>query len=601
MKQKILFLFLSCVWISVYSQDYIRTIGEGDYLDVVITTSNSFENHSGESTLNGLGLMPNLAATSRFLAQSTLGVDFKTIESTAEKGYSSWLDEQMNLPVNFSLLGYCDNIIDRYKTRLTEAGKDTSIADGDGSYWVENYFLFSWWKYVMDSDDLLRARVALALSEILVVSASPDLMYQPLGLASYYDILIRNAFGNYRDILEEVTYHPIMSRYLTYLNNRKTKISINRYPDENYAREIMQLFTIGLYELNLNGTQKTDNSGNPIPTYDIDVIREFAKIFTGLSWGDRTNFGESSSKVKYRSCTVPLQMFNSEHEPGEKKLLNQLVVPDRNPVDGNADIKDALDNLFNHQNVGPFISRRLIQRLVTSNPSPQYIARVATTFNNNGHGERGDLKAVVKAILTDPEARSCATGIFSGKLKEPIHRQIQLLKGYNAKSVSGEYRYTTSESYLDATGQRVLYSPSVFNFFQPDYKPVGPIADAGLYAPEFQIVHSVTIIGYMNAIHKWIFEDNLAGNTELFPGENSSANDVKLKLSLDDELALLSQGKIEELVERLNLVLMQGQMSEETRDIIISSLQDVKSEGNAFQLDMALYLTMISPEFLILK
>jgi len=590
-----------CVADLAFSQQYTRIIGEGDYVDVVVTTSSSSMKSGGIVTLDGLGLMPNVVATSRFLTQATLGVDIECIDTTAAKGYSEWIEEQLTMPVQFSLLNNCNLYIKQHRSYLSESGQDTTIADGNGSYWVENYFLFSWWKYVMLSNDMLRAKVALALSEIIVVSAIPDLMSQPLGLADFYDILIRNAFGNYRDLLYEVTLHPIMARYLTYLNNRKTNVSANRYPDENYAREVMQLFTIGLYELNQNGTQKLDDTGNPIPTYDIDDIREFAKIFTGLSYGDRPNFGESGSLVKYRSCTIPLKMFNQEHETGEKNLLNGFVVPARSPVDGMADINDALDNLFNHPNVGPFISRRLIQRLVTSNPSSEYISRVAATFNNNGYDERGDLGAVIKAILTDPEARSCMTGTNSGKLKEPIHRQLQLFRAFHAQSQSGEYRFTTTESYLDATGQRVLNSPTVFNFFLPDYKPVGNIADAGLFAPEFQLINSATILGYMNAVHKWLFDANLAGTTELYPNENLTTDAKKLKIVLDDELELLNEGKVDELIERLNLLLLQGQMTETTRGIIIDAVDQVKNEGTTFQLNMAIYLAMIAPEYLIMK
>lgn len=594
----IILLFISRL---CYSQEYNRTIGNGNYSDVTVTRSSSETNSKAEVTLDGIGFMPNLAAASRFLAQSTLGADIEAINEMAQLGFSAWLDEQLNLPLDYSLLANCENIIDIHKENLIETGQDTTLADGDDSYFVRNYFLFSWWKYVMQSEDVLRAKVALALSEIIVVSAIPDFQYQPLGLSSFYDILVRNAFGNYRDLIEEVTFHPIMGKYLTFLNNRKTNIDKNRFPDENYAREIMQLFTIGLYELNLNGTSRTNSEGDFIPTYDNDDVAEFAKVFTGLSWSDQDKFGNSSSKVRYYSYTYPMKMFNEEHETGEKQLLNGTIVPDREPLDGVMDIKDALDNLFNHPNVGPFLARKLIQRLVTSNPSSEYIERVAMVFNDNGSGVRGDLKALIKAILIDREARSCAAGIYAGKLKEPINRHVQFLRSFNAFSASGEYRYTTNESYLDATDQRVLYSPSVFNFFLPDYQPVGAIADADLVAPEFQIVHSATLIGYANALIKWTFEDNLVGTTRLFPDESVSDEEAKLHLDLSDELNLISEGRLEELIERLNLILMHGQMSLSTRKIILDTLGLYEKEDDLFKLNMSLFLSMISPEYLILK
>lgn len=601
MRWIICFLLLQLSVGFLNAQVYNRTIGRGEFIDVTISTSSQTTNKGGVSTLDGLGYMPNLAAASRLLAQASLGSDFETITAASELGYSAWIDQQLNMPVDFTLLAYCENIIDRYSTYLAQTDQDTTDIFGDDSNWVNNYFLFSWWKYVMDSEDLLRARVALALSEIVVISAIPDFTSQPLGLSDYYDILIRNAFGNYKDLLQEVTYHPLMGRYLTFMNNRKSNLDRNRFPDENYAREIMQLFTIGLYELNIDGTHKLDDEGNSIATYENDDIKELAKVFTGLSWGDRDEFGHSGSFVKYYSSTIPMKMFNEEHEPGEKILLGKYTIPDRNPVDGDADIQDALDFLFNHPNVGPFLARKLIQRLVTSNPSPQYIARVAEVFNDNGAGVRGDLKEMVRAILLDPEARDCATTQLSGKLKEPIHRHVQFLRSFNASSQSGEYRYTTGESYREATDQRVLHSPSVFNFFLPDYQPIGEIADAGLVAPEFQILHSSTIIGYANAIMKWTFENNLVGTTRLFPDEPITDEEAKLNLNLDDELELMADGRYEELVERLNLVLMNGQMSINTRQILLDTLDVLKDEEDEFKLNMMLFLSMIAPEYLVVQ
>ncbi len=592
-------LLLYGISLGSFAQDYTETIGEGNYLDVTITTSSANADATGEETLNGLGLLPNLNASSRFLAQATLGADYETIVATADKGFTTWLEEQLAMPVDFTLLGYCNELIQRHKDHLTANGEDPS---GFAGSWVNSYFLYSWWKYAMTEPDVLRARVALALSEIVVVSAVPDFKTQPLGLASYYDLLVKHAFGNYRDLLYDVTLHPIMGHYLTHRNNRKTDLSKNRFPDENYAREIQQLFTIGLYELNIDGTRKLDEEGNPIPTYDNDDIAEFAKIFTGLSWGDRTSFGKCCAEDAYYSYTIPMQMFNSQHEPGEKTLLNGTVVPNRDPVDGIADINDALDNLFNHPNVGPFLARRLIQRLVTSNPSPNYIARVATAFNDNGQGVRGDMKAVVSAILTDPEARACTLNTnYSSKLKEPMIRHVQLLKSFNANGPLGDYVDGIFGSFYGATEQRPLYSPSVFNFFLPNFQPIGAIAGADLVAPEFQITHASTTIGYTNEVHKWIFDNKLVRGGTIFPDGPSADGDNKVVLDIAHELSLIEAGKIDELIERLNLVLVHGQMSEETKTIIKNAMIEVAVEGTAFQLDIAMYLTLISPDYLILK
>jgi len=267
-----------------------------------------------------------------------------------------------------------------YINQLTERAKDSIVAQGGdpaGYEAKDQFFHSAFTNYAMTGEDLLRARVALALSEIFVISEVGALDGEPLGWASYYDLLLQHSFGNYRDLLYDITLHPCMGVYLTHLNNPKTDTTQNQFPDENYAREVMQLFSIGLYELNLDGSRKLDTAGNFIPTYDLGEIEEFAKVFTGLSWGDRNEFGKRFP-VSELGLTIPMQMFDEEHEPGSKQLLNGFVVPDRNPVDGLADLNDAIDNLFNHPNVGPFLARLLIQRLVKSNPSPDYISRVTS-------------------------------------------------------------------------------------------------------------------------------------------------------------------------------------------------------------------------------
>ena len=207
----------------------------------------------------------------------------------------------------------------------------------------------------MESDDVLRQRVAFALSEILVISRFSGFGDESYAFSTFYDIFLNHAFGNYRDILEDVTYNPAMGEYLTYLNNPKSDTMEGTFPDENYAREVMQLFTIGLEELNVDGTHVLDIDGNAIPTYDNLDISEFSKIFTGLSWWDREDFFRGD--LKDSSYMYDMQMFDNYHEPGVKNLLNGFQVPDRMPVDGIADVNDALDNLFAHSNVGPFISR----------------------------------------------------------------------------------------------------------------------------------------------------------------------------------------------------------------------------------------------------
>ncbi|MEM8524229.1 MAG: DUF1800 family protein [Bacteroidota bacterium] len=567
-------------------------IGGTNYNKVTVTTSSSSSSGSGEQTINESGLSPNLNSSSRFLGQATLGADYEHIVSTADEGFETWIDDQFNQSRLFSLKDYVQELTDQYITALAADGEDTSDVGPRREFWR-----FAWWQYTMTSSDLLRNRVALALSEILVISEMPDLTRQPLGLASYYDLLLNHSFENYRDILFHVSMHPTMGEYLTHLKNDKTNREKNRFPDENYAREIQQLFSIGLYELNQDGTQKLDGNGNPIPAYDNEDIAEFAKIFTGLSWGDSDQFryyGQVDT-----SYTIPMKMHNRNHEPGAKFLLNGQVVPNRNPPDGMADVNDAIDNLFNHPNTGPFVARRLIQRLVKSNPTPEYIARIAAKFANNGSGIRGDMKAIIKAILLDPEARDCALkeDVAGGMLREPIVRYTQVNRAFNASNAYSEF-YNKTNDFKANTEQRPLSSPSVFNFFQPDYQPIGAIADMGLFAPEFQITNSLSTVGYASEAHIWTFDEKPMEYGAVY-GDYDQERQVRL--DLEEELQLVNEGKINELVERFNLILAHGQLSERTKEVIVNTVFEIPDTQPKVRLHMALFLTLMSPDYLILR
>ena len=449
----------------------------------------------------------------------------------------------------------------------------------------------------MTQPDLLRNRIALALSEILVISEFSQLDDFPLALANYYDMLLRNSFGNYRDLLEEVTYLPAMGVYLTHVNNPRSEPSLNRFPDENYAREIMQLFSIGLYELNIDGTRKLDTNGEPIPTYDNDDISELAKVFTGMTYGDNFIFGQDP--LSEASFLEPMQMLDYWHEPGPKNFLTASI-PDRNPVDGAADVDDALDYLFNHPNVGPFLARFMIQRLVKSNPSGAYIERVATAFNDNGQGVRGDMKAFIKAILLDAEARDCAliNDPYNGMLREPMVRYTQLCRAFNAFSEEGTFRNYMGRFY-DLTNQRPLGAATVFNFFQPNYQPLGAVQSHNLVAPEFQIVNSVSILGYANELHDWIMDVNeVMEYRNLFVDEDYMAHKT-VNLDLTDELAMGTDAQLNTLLERLNLILCAGQMSAETRTTIYNTITQLPESQDYIRVRLAIFLTMISPDYLI--
>ncbi len=580
-----LFLLLPCL---AQAQTPV-ILGNGNTSGVTTTTTS---NGPGGETFDGDAWLPNQVAASRFLAQATLGADYEAIIAMSNTSYSEWLDSQFVKPQLFDIEDYTKLIIE-------EAVDSTFAMGGDPNevYYDTDHWLTAWWQYVMTSPDLLRARVALALSEIFVISEVPTLAEVPLSLTNYYDMLLDNSFGNFRDLLEGVTLHPCMGVYLTHMNNPKSDSTLNRFPDENYAREVMQLFSIGLYELNPDGTRQLDTAGNFIPTYDNDDIAEFAKVFTGFTWGDAFVFGQDpTSELSY---LVNMQMKNAWHEPGEKHLLKGFTVPNRSPVNGIADIDDALDNLYNHPNVGPFIGRLLIQRLVGSNPSPAYISRVTAAFNNNGQGVRGDMKAVIKAILLDDEARTCPSGDPNqGMLREPIVRYTHVARAFDAFSERGVYR-NQMNNFWEGTSQRPLASPSVFNFFQPDYQPIGPIDDADKVAPEFQIMNSISIVGYINRLYEWMMEDYVMEYTSFWGGE--WYEDKLVHLELTDELAFNTVTEMGQLLERLNLILFHGQMSPETRATIKTALDQVPETFWEERVRMAIYLCMISPDYLILR
>jgi len=523
------------------------------------------------------GAPPTAVEASRFLSQTTYGPTDAEISRVRAAGYSQWIDQQMVTPAPTSHLAEIDARV--------AAGASTSNAE----------FNYSFWRQAVTGPDQLRQRMKLALSEIFVISlVDSNVSYR--GAGAYYDMLGANAFGNFRTLLEQVTLHPQMGVYLTWLGNQKEDPVTGRQPDENYAREVMQLMTIGLYELNLDGTQKTDLSGRPIPTYTADDISGLAKVFTGYSY-----YSPNPTSVTFRGGNLPTEGFTRSmipypqfHSTSSKAFLG-AVIPASTVSDPAGDLKIALDTLFNHPNVGPFIGKQLIQRLVTSNPSPAYVARVATVFNNNGKGVRGDMSAVVRAILLDEEARSAtvANGVNYGKVREPIVRMAHWARAFGATSGSGDW-LITSTSANTSLGQSALTSPSVFNFFRPGYSPPNSrVGAAGLVAPEFQIVDEVTVAGYLNTMQTTI--DGGIGTTV------NGARDVRPNYA--SEIALANDPGA--LVDRTNLILMSGRMSPTTRTRIVEAVSAVSIPQNnpttalTNRAKLAIYMTMASPEYLV--
>ncbi len=582
-------------------RDFIGGRGE---TGVTVTASHTFTGTDPQSTINGNGLDADLMAASRFLFQAGLGGSMEDIQNLALSGdYEAWIDEQAALPMTDVLSNVIAINEEEFQFFLTQTDAEGNPNRPENYFgpWAK-HFSYAWWDNAAKAPDQLRYKIANALSQIFVVSHNnTDLSNHGEAMGAYYDLLLRRSFGNFRDLLGDVTFSPSMGFYLSHLNNPKTDTTRNQQPDENYAREIMQLFTIGLIELNMDGSPKLDASGEFIPTYDNEDIRGLAKVFTGLGGGDvsdkikmeypnaRIEFGVELYGI---NKTIPMRMYDSQHEPGEKSIVGDYVIPAGQT--GLADIRDALDHLFDHPNVPPFISRQLIQRMVKSNPSPDYIERVAHVFADNGQGERGDLLAVVKAILLDHEARSCEFILdpAQGQLREPLLRHTHIIHALPNDSPSGNY-WKDPQSLFERTKQAPQTSPTVFNFYNPDFAPAGEISDQGLVAPEFRILDSETSIGYANQVFEWTFFELL-----LFDWENRTPH-VQVVFDDLEELARTDQ---EGLIHRVDVLFLHGQMSDVTRGVIRRALEAAGPTGRYRErAQFVVYMAMISPDYTIIK
>jgi uncharacterized protein (DUF1800 family) len=515
----------------------------------------------------------------RFLAQSTYGPTEAEVARLISLGdssnaYARWIDDQIaNPPVSLQL-----------PTVQTAYAALTNPAQMIGSLNTDRQEI--WFRNSITGPDQLRQRVAFALSEIMVVSQQSTLQNMPHALADYYDMLARNAFGDFRKLVEDVTLHPAMGVYLNMLGNQKPDAARNIRPDENYARELMQLFTVGLVELNADGTVKKDAQGQPIPTYDQSVIEGFANVFTGWNYAGAATFTQARRTLVNQ--VQPMQAYPEQHSPLAKKLLQypgatKPSLPAGQPP--TQDLADALDNIANHPNVGPFISKQLIQKLVTSNPSPAYVGRVAAVFANDGSGRRGNLGAVVKAILLDAEARPAAPAATGGKVKEPLLRLTQLWRAYAAKAASGQYRVGNVNA---AFGQGPLQSPSVFNFYSPFYAPPGEISAQGLVAPELQIATEYLNTTTGNAFYNYVFAWN---STATNPGANSVLLDYTTELPL--------AGDSEALVNRIAEKLLGGQISATLKAEAKAAVERTAATNPGQRVSEALYLVATSPEYVV--
>ncbi|MBI3712519.1 MAG: DUF1800 domain-containing protein [Burkholderiales bacterium] len=520
-----------------------------------------------------LAAPPALASISeqdaaRFLMQASLGATRDEIARVQMMGYEAWLDAQFAQPATAT----------RWDWLISKGMDDPAFHNSQAG------FDSCAWRKLISSPDTLRQRITLALSEIIVVSINGLVQgggWRAFCAAYYLDLLEANCFGNYRDLLYKVSRSVPMSLYLTYRGNSKANLVTGAMPDENYAREIMQLFSIGLLKLNLDGSVVTSN-GAPVETYTNDDITGLARIFTG--W-DLDLSGSNTSTPDYHRR--PLTQIASRHETGASQFLGQTIPAG---ISAEQALSMSIDVIFAHPNVAPFISRQLIQRLVTSNPSPAYISRVATVFNNNGAGVKGDLKAVVKAVLLDSEARTTPSSASTqtGKIREPLLRFLAWARAFKANSATDTWKLGDTTDASTKLGQSPLRSPTVFNFFRPGYVPPNTsIARANLLAPEMQIVNETSVVGYVNFMQSAVNGSKGVGdlaadyNNLLAFGENSNA-----------------------VVDEIHLLLAAGQISTDNLALIkqaISSMPATTDRQKLSRIYAALTLVLASPEFIVFK
>ncbi|ESP93439.1 DUF1800 domain-containing protein [Pseudoalteromonas luteoviolacea] len=538
---------------------------------------------------------------SRFIQQATFGVQPSQLNELENTSASEWFVNQLDLPASLILPG-------------VEAAAPADPEDEFSLFYIEQTS-FSFWRNAIAGEDQLRQRIAFALSEILVVSngGGEVLTDVPEAVAFYQDILITNAFGNYRTILEQVTYSPAMGHYLTYMGSEKGDAKTGRMPDENYARELLQLFTLGVVALNNDGTEKLNESGEKVELYNNTDITGLARVFTGLNLDE-----EDPEAPLGKRFSMPMAVFSESHSEKEKSFL-ELTIPEG--TDAKTSITQALDHIFAHPNLAPFVTKQLIQRLVTSNPSSDYVGRVVTAFESGlftlpdgqqvGAQQRGDLTATVAAILFDQEARTLSTQT-GGKIREPILRFTQWARAFDAKNVNPQFVSILWETGASsALGQHPYRAPSVFNYFRPGYKSPGSVSAAqGLVAPELQITNASSIPGYVNFMTFFITGQQQDADLEELKNEleelGIEADIAQALESFEPDYAplLAIADEPSTLVDYLDLILSAQQLSEQSRKNISDVLATVEADeddGLLPRVQLGILMVMSSPDYLVQK
>jgi uncharacterized protein (DUF1800 family) len=512
------------------------------------------------------------ADATRFLEQSSFGPTSATVAEVQKLGIAGYLTQQFATPAT----GYKGYV---YYPSSPKEGCPAPIAP---NCYRDNYTLLpiqmQFFRNALTGSDQLRQRVAFALSQIIVVSGQT--VSQPYGMAAYQNLLLNDAFGNFSKLLTDVTLSPVMGTYLNMVNNDWDPRSGENDPNENYAREILQLFSIGLYELNIDGSPKFAG-GQSIPTYAQAQVDSFANVFTG--WTYPALAGATAKWTDPVNYSGAMPGFPSHHDNGgQEVLLNGYTLP----ANGNQakDLSEAIANIFNHPNVGPFIGKQLIQMLVTSNPSPAYVKAVAEAFNDNGKGVRGDLSAVITAILTNSEARSAgvAAGATYGKLREPALMLTSFLRGVGGATQSDGFFLTEESSNMSET---IFDSPTVFNFYQPSY----PLPDSDLVGPPFGIYDAATAFERYDCAVKLISGPVAPNKTIDFIKPTGT--------SLDFSAWTKAAASPATLIADINERFFHGAMSTHLDRALTGLMSQIPATDPLGRARAALYVAVTSPEF----
>jgi uncharacterized protein (DUF1800 family) len=520
---------------------------------------------------NAMAAGPNEGEARRFLSQASFGPTDASVAEVVQGGKAAWLQRQFTL-------GSSDYPGGAF------VSPDASVVCPEGSApgcRRDNYSLFpvqmAFFRNAMNQPDQLRQRTALALSEILVVSGKQIRM--PYAMANYQRIFLRHAFGNFRDVLREVTLSPAMGRYLNMANNDKPNPAKGIEPNENYGREVLQLFSIGPWLLNADGTRKLDAAGQPVPSYDQDTVEGFAHVFTGWTYAPRPGATRNRfpNPPNYEGAMIA---FADHHDLGAKKLLGGVTLPAGQSAA--ADLEAAIDNIFGHPNVGPFIGRQLIQQLVTANPSPAYVARVSAAFNGGNGGRRGDMKAMLGAILLDAEAGNPAAPNQFGKLREPI---VQLTHLFRALGGTSDGVWLRSQA--SALGQPVFSPPSVFSFFSPD----GDLPDdPGMDGPAFGLFNASAAFKLSGVLSAALNGKGVAPDPKV-----AGATGSKIDLARWQALAANPAA----LVAEIRRVLFAERMSAGLQQALLQAAQIAPASRPLDRARAALFLAVMSPEYLV--